>query len=85
MVLYELLYIFISKMYVHTWAGCDRESIYDVGMFLRLAIPGVMMVSMETWCFEIGTLLSGLLGTTDLGAQSVIFQIDTLAFMVSTL
>ena len=55
----------------------------DWGRFTRIAIPGMLMVCLEWWGFEIGVFLSGLLGTTDLGAQSVVLQIDSIWFQVS--
>ena len=47
----------------------------------KLAIPGMLLLVMESWAFEIGTLLSGLLGKTELGAQSIIIQFEALSFM----
>ena len=44
----------------------------------------MLMVCLEWWGFEIGVFLSGLLGTTDLGAQSVVLQIDSIWFQSVT-
>ena len=31
----------------------------DWGSFMKLAVPGMLMVCLEWWCFEVGTILSG--------------------------
>ncbi|XP_075041570.1 multidrug and toxin extrusion protein 1-like [Mixophyes fleayi] len=54
----------------------------DWGSFIRLAIPSMLMLCIEWWAFEIGIILSGILGVEDLGAQSVIYQLATIFFMV---
>jgi hypothetical protein len=45
----------------------------------------MLMLSLQWWGFEVGTLLSGVLGEVQLAAQSVLFQIETIVFMVSSL
>ena len=68
---------------VSVFAGWSTQCLMDWGRFARIAIPGMLMVCLEWWGFEIGVFLSGLLGTTDLGAQSVVLQIDSIWFQVS--
>ncbi|KAK2173132.1 hypothetical protein NP493_901g00082 [Ridgeia piscesae] len=58
------------------------DSLQDWGMFAHISIPGMLMLCMEWWGFEIGVFLTGLLGTTELGAQSVLLQINSLWFQV---
>ena len=53
------------------------------GQFLRLGWFGLLMTGYEWWSFEVGILLAGLLGTVELDAQSLIFQIESLCYMVS--
>ncbi len=64
------------------FVGWSTECLQDWGRFARIAIPGMFMVCLEWWGFEIGVFLSGLLGTTELGAQSVVLQIDSIWFQV---
>ena len=40
-------------------AGWTWDSLQGWGAFMKLALPGMFMVCLEWWCFEIGTLLSG--------------------------
>ncbi|KIJ33203.1 hypothetical protein M422DRAFT_264926 [Sphaerobolus stellatus SS14] len=44
--------------------------------FLRLAFPGILMVSTEWWAFEIVALAAGRLGRLPLAAQGVIMTAD---------
>nr|AKN21704.1 slc47a-7 [Schmidtea mediterranea] len=79
----ELAYILIAKLYEETWDGWTRDVFLEWGLFTKLAIPGAAMVIMECFCFEIGTLLSGVMGPLEMAAQSVLFQLETITFMIS--
>ncbi|OJT12802.1 hypothetical protein TRAPUB_10637 [Trametes pubescens] len=62
-----------------TWAGLQPAVVFDVGScvyFLKLAIPGILMVGTEWAAFEIVALAAGRLGALPLAAQSVIMTTD---------
>lgn len=44
--------------------------------FVKLAIPGIIMVGTEWWAFEIVAIAAGRLGSLPLAAQSVIMTTD---------
>ena len=48
--------------------------------FLRLALPGILMVATEWWAFEIVALAAGRLGRLPLAAQGVIMTADQSRF-----
>lgn len=50
---------------------------------LRLAIPGMLNIESEFIAWEILTLISSYLGSTALAAQSALYSIVCLAYMVS--
>ncbi|KAI0220665.1 Multidrug and toxin extrusion protein 1 [Lamellibrachia satsuma] len=77
-----LIYIRWSKIYEETWGGWTTESLHDWGKFVRISISGMIMVSLDWWNFEIGTFLSGILGLTELGAMSVVLQVDDMVYEV---
>ncbi|CAH1776860.1 unnamed protein product [Owenia fusiformis] len=77
-----LCYILFSKMYTETWDGWTKECLDDWGFFMKLALPGMLMVCLEWWCFEIGTVLTGVLSKTELGAQSIMFQLETISYVI---
>ncbi|KAG8504836.1 LOW QUALITY PROTEIN: Multidrug and toxin extrusion protein 2, partial [Galemys pyrenaicus] len=72
-----LLYIWRRKLYVDTWGGWSRDCLQEWGSFIRLAVPSMLMVCIESWAFEIGIFLAGLINVTELGAQGII---NTLSF-----
>jgi MATE family multidrug resistance protein len=78
-----LAYILSSKMYRETWSGWSREAFQEWGMFVKLAIPSLLMICFQFWAFEIGILLSGTLGSTHLGAQTIVYQLEAFTYMVS--
>jgi len=82
MCLLTLSYIVVFKKYRETWDGWSSQCLQDWGQFGRLAVPGMLMVCLEWWGFEIGVFLTGLLGKIELGAQSVLLQIDSIWFQI---
>ncbi|XP_073496627.1 multidrug and toxin extrusion protein 1-like isoform X2 [Phyllobates terribilis] len=76
------LYIVWRRLHVDTWGGWSVACFEDWGPFIRLAIPSMLMVCAEWWAFEIGIILSGVLSMEDLGAQTIIYQMAVIAFMV---
>ncbi|KAH9890097.1 MOP flippase [Cubamyces lactineus] len=62
-----------------TWTGFRPAVVFDLGScfyFLKLAIPGILMVGTEWAAFEIVALAAGRLGSLPLAAQSVIMTTD---------
>ncbi|KAI8519871.1 hypothetical protein Bbelb_031280 [Branchiostoma belcheri] len=62
--------------------GWRSDCLQEWGVYVKLAIAGLLMVCLEWWTFEIGTLLTGLIGTVDLAAQGIIMTINSLNFMI---
>ncbi|KAF8196849.1 MOP flippase [Mycena galopus ATCC 62051] len=62
-----------------TWDGFQISAVFhlpSVVLFLKLAIPGILMVGTEWAAFEIVALAAGRLGALPLAAQSVIMTTD---------
>lgn len=62
-----------------TWGGFQPAAIFHLQscyLFLKLAIPGILMVGTEWAAFEIVALAAGRLGALPLAAQSVIMTTD---------
>ncbi|XP_072796214.1 multidrug and toxin extrusion protein 2-like [Vicugna pacos] len=86
------LYMWWKKVHVDTWGGNeDTDFSYDGwtmdcfqewGLYIRLAVPSMFMLCIEWWTFEIGTFLAGLVSVTELGAQAVIYELASAAYMV---
>uniref|UniRef100_A0A8D2PRL2 Multidrug and toxin extrusion protein n=1 Tax=Zosterops lateralis melanops TaxID=1220523 RepID=A0A8D2PRL2_ZOSLA len=77
-----VLYMWWKKIHVKTWGGWSRECLVNWGSFIWLAVPGMVMMCIEWWTFEIGSFLAGLISVVQLGAQSVIYELACVAYMV---
>ncbi|KAF9133355.1 hypothetical protein BGW39_009952 [Mortierella sp. 14UC] len=81
MLILLLLYIRFVDGY-QGWGGWNRECLTGWPAFLKLALPGVMMVCTEWWAFEVVSLAASYLGTVALAAQSVVVQTSGLLYTV---
>eukprot|EP00056_Hartaetosiga_gracilis_P005452 m.84816 g.84816 ORF g.84816 m.84816 type:complete len:488 (-) comp12171_c0_seq1:285-1748(-) len=81
-VLCTVMYIYFSKCYVKTWAGFSKQAFLHWDQFLRLGIPGMFMLCIEWWSFEICQFLAGLFGEVQLATQILQLNIAALAFMI---
>ncbi|KAG1857342.1 MOP flippase [Suillus subalutaceus] len=62
-----------------TWGGFQPKAVFNIEScigFLKLALPGILMVGTEWAAFEIVALAAGRLGELPLAAQSVIMTTD---------
>ncbi|XP_021574484.1 multidrug and toxin extrusion protein 1-like [Carlito syrichta] len=80
--LFLYLYILWKKLHQATWGGWSLECLQDWASFLRLAIPSMLMMCIEWWAYEIGSFLSGILGMVELGAQSIVYELATILYMI---
>ncbi|XP_005001724.2 multidrug and toxin extrusion protein 2-like isoform X1 [Cavia porcellus] len=76
------LYVWWKKIHVDTWGGWTRECFQEWGSYIHLAVPSMFMVCIEWWTFEIGTFLAGLISVTELGAQAIIYELVSVAYLV---
>ncbi|XP_049494027.1 multidrug and toxin extrusion protein 1-like [Panthera uncia] len=82
LVLLLFLYVLWKKLHHTIWEGWSFECLYDWACFFDLAFPGMLMLCIEWWAFEIGSLLSGILGMVELGAQSVVYEVTVILYMI---
>ncbi|XP_078688748.1 multidrug and toxin extrusion protein 2-like isoform X2 [Branchiostoma floridae x Branchiostoma belcheri] len=80
--LFMFLYIRVRKLHLQTWPGWRSDCLQEWGVYVKLAIAGLLMECLESLTFEIGTLLTGLIGTVNLAAQGIIMTINSLNFMI---
>ncbi|KAH9279067.1 Multidrug and toxin extrusion protein 1 [Echinococcus granulosus] len=73
-------YILISRIYRNTWDAIHIELWHDWGIWFRLAVPGMMMLGLEWWVCESGSLLSGLRGEHALAVQTILNNFESLIF-----
>ncbi|KAG8122482.1 hypothetical protein E2320_017979 [Naja naja] len=79
-----LLFLFVwwKKIHKETWGGWTMECLQEWGPFIHLALPSMFMTCIEWWTFEIGSFLAGLMSTVELGAQSIIYELSTIAYLL---
>ncbi|XP_071394703.1 multidrug and toxin extrusion protein 1-like [Centroberyx affinis] len=77
------LYIYICWRGLHkaTWAGWSLDCLQEWGPFIKLAIPSMLMICLEWWMFEVGGFLAGLISEVELAAQSIVYELATIAYM----
>lgn len=64
------------------WPGFTKRALHGWGPMIRLALPGLLMIEAECMAFEILTLASSYLGTTNLAAQTVLVTITSLTYQI---
>ena len=57
-----------------------RESFQGWCDYIKIGLPGTLMLASELWAFEAMTLMSGILGLIDLAAQTIYLQVFMLLF-----
>ncbi|KAM7393655.1 hypothetical protein PAMP_020512 [Pampus punctatissimus] len=83
-----VLYIYICCRGLHkaTWedllpTGWSLDCLQEWGPFIKLAIPSMLMLCLEWWMFEVGAFLAGIISETELGAQSIVYELAAIAYM----
>ncbi|XP_034044603.1 multidrug and toxin extrusion protein 1-like [Thalassophryne amazonica] len=79
-----LLYMYTCWKGLHktTWGGWSLDCLQEWGLFIKLAVPTMLMVCLDWWMFELGRFLAGLISETELGAQSIAHQLSIIVFMI---
>lgn len=75
-------FIYFKKVYLTTWSGWSLKSLEDWSLYLKLAIPGMLMIFLEWSGFEIGIITSGTLSKRELSTMAICVQTIYIAFMV---
>ena len=60
----------------------DRTIFYDLYTFLKIGVPGMLMLCFEWWAFELLAIFTGLIGVDELAAEVVIINLMTFIFML---
>ncbi|ESO88168.1 hypothetical protein LOTGIDRAFT_165911 [Lottia gigantea] len=77
------VYIKYSGSHQSTWTGFSMQSLDNWNEHLSIAAPNAFMSGLETSCFEIYTLLVGLIGAVELSAYLILNNIFSLLFNVA--
>ena len=77
-----IFYIRVRKVHKLTWGGWSFESLNEWGQFIKLALPGMVMLCLEWWSAEVTTFIAGIISEEELAANSVWFQTMVILYMV---
>ncbi|XP_060669899.1 protein DETOXIFICATION 16 isoform X1 [Ziziphus jujuba] len=72
-----VLYVRISPSCRNTWTGFSKEALHGLTKFLKLSVPSAVMISLESWSFEMMVLLSGLLPNPELETSVLSISLNT--------
>ncbi|KAF9972802.1 hypothetical protein BGZ73_004007 [Actinomortierella ambigua] len=64
------------------WGGWSMDAFTGWPAFMKLAIPGALMVCTEWWAFEAASLAASYFGTIALAAQSIVVQTSGLLYTI---
>ncbi|ORX82466.1 MATE efflux family protein [Anaeromyces robustus] len=67
------------------WGGINLKSIFNFKKwieFLKLGIPGAIMVCNEWWAYEVCALIAGILGEIPLAIQSIFSSITNYSYNI---
>ena len=80
--LFVLMYMWSCGLHRQTWGGWSWEAMMDWWPFIKLAIPGLLMVGFEWWSYEIGGLALGAISKTQQAIHLNILNINAVLFLV---
>ena len=79
-------YVYFWKVYDNQWPGWGKACLCEWGEFMKLGIPSLLMICVESWTIEIGVFMAGTIQENTVvqqSAQSVLFQIQTITDMLT--
>jgi MATE family multidrug resistance protein len=65
-----------------SWFFPNRDTIKNLGTYLKQAVPCIFMMCLGWWAFEILTLMSGYISVDATAAQVILLNLDTTLFML---
>ena len=77
-----LVYIWACGLHKQTWGGWSWESLVDWWTFTKLALPGLLMFSLKWWSNEVGIIIIGMIGKTELAMYTISVNITLFLFLV---
>ncbi|XP_070839469.1 multidrug and toxin extrusion protein 1-like [Chaetodon trifascialis] len=75
------MYICYRGLHKATWDGWSRDCLQEWGLFIKLAIPSMLMHCLEWWLYEIAGFLAGIISEVELGAHSIVYQVAVVSYM----
>jgi MATE family multidrug resistance protein len=64
------------------WIRPNRETFRNLPSYLRIAIPGTLMLCFEFWVYEFFTLLAGYLSIEATASEIILLNLSTTLYMI---
>ncbi|KAH3764537.1 solute carrier family 47 [Pelomyxa schiedti] len=77
-----IIWILVRKLHLKMWKGFSKEALKNWPTFLSYGIPGGLMSCAEWWGFEIVSVLTGIIGKTQLASNMVGMNTLSILLMV---
>ena len=71
------IYIRVNKSAIreNSWHWINKDSFVGLVEYMKFGIPTIIMTAFEFWSYEVINMLAGYLGTLELGASAILFNI----------
>ncbi|CAF1358209.1 unnamed protein product [Didymodactylos carnosus] len=83
MIIMAFGYLKITKLYADSWQPITRNCLKEWLPYLKLAIPGVLILVREVICFEGSVFLSSSFGKDSLSAQGVSYYVYIINYLMA--
>ena len=80
--LFLIFYMCARGLHKQTWGGWSWESLSEWGQYLKLGIPGLLMVCIEWWSFEVATFVTGSIDDTQLAINGILINLLAVVYQV---
>ena len=80
-----VVYVWARGLHKQMWGGWSWDSLREWGQFAKLGVPGMLMLCIEWWSFEIPAFVTGSINKTELGINAVLISLLSVVFMVSSI
>jgi MATE family multidrug resistance protein len=76
--------VLLLRLHENAWVPWSRRAFdrRDLGRIVRHGLPVGVQFSLETWAFQLSTLMAGRLGEAALAAHAIVLNLATLSFML---
>ena len=74
--------VYFRGYYKETWPALSMDIFHGWFAILRFGLPGMLMLCLEWWSFELCALAAGWLGAIQLDSFVVVLQVQSFIFMI---
>ena len=75
-----VIYIYFNRSIVKegSWHWINKDSFTGIIEYLKYGVPSMLMIIIDNWSFEVILFMSGIVGVVELGANVIIYNIESL-------